>query len=240
MIKPQLLLAVVLFVAATPRTTAAQATGGIVDEIISHPSAGGDITVSAFSAATYPLVGEMQEAETFRRHFAGSSLFILANLLSLSDPPVFYQLNYGYRLTPKDAISIEAITWRYHAPLGIPYGSWGSPDEAYPGHITEYGVGAAYQRFLWKGAYSAIHALPLLQNYVNAEQEIIQRGFQLFLTFRLGYHVKLFQNRFFLEPNIAFTHWPVNTNVPETFADLEAKWPNYFLFEPGLHFGVAF
>jgi hypothetical protein len=78
------------------------------------------------------------------------------------------------------------------------------------------------------------------KNYINSDREIIDRGFQLFLTFRLGYHIKMFKDRFFLEPNLAFTYWPINTNVPESFSELESKWPNYFLFEPGLHFGITF
>ena len=60
------------------------------------------------------------------------------------------------------------------------------------------------------------------------------------MTYRLGYHVPLFKNRFFIEPSVAVTHWPINTNVPESFAALEHKWPKYFLLEPGLHFGYKF
>lgn len=60
------------------------------------------------------------------------------------------------------------------------------------------------------------------------------------MTYRLGYQVALFKNRFFIEPSVAATHCPVNTNVPEAFAKLENKWNNHFLFEPGLHFGVKF
>ena len=98
---------------------------------------------------------------------------VLANFLP--DPTSFYQLNYGYRLTPKDVISIEAITWMYHAPLGIPYGpSYESLEESYPGSIKGVGLGLAYQRFLWKNFYSAIHATPLRQTYRNEKKEKIQ------------------------------------------------------------------
>jgi hypothetical protein len=44
----------------------------------------------------------------------------------------------------------------------------------------------------------------------------------------------------FIDPSIAFTCWPVKTNVPESFAAMDRKWPSYFLFEPGLHFGIVF
>jgi len=103
--------------------------------------------------------------------------------------------------------------------------------------VLGYGVGAAYQRFLWRGGYAALHALPLLQQYVDSRGERIQNGFQLFITLRAGYRVDLFRDRAFLEPSVAFTYWPINTNVPESFARMDARWPNYFKFEPGLHFG---
>jgi hypothetical protein len=174
-----------------------------------------------------------------RRHSLGSSGFVLANVL-LTDPPDFYQLNYGYRLTRRDVISVEAITWKYDAPLGIPYGpSFDSPDEDYPGYVRSFGLGVAYQRFLWRSLYSGVHALPLRQTYFDENDVRVQNGFQLFLTLRLGYHLALRQ-RFFLEPSLAMTHWPINTNVPAAFAAKDSKWPNYFLLEPGLHFGVKF
>lgn len=176
---------------------------------------------------------------SYKKNFIGSSLFTISNLLP--DPPSFYQLNYGHRLTAKDALIVEAITWTYKAPLGIPYGpSFESPDEQYPGHVKEIGVGMAYQRFLKKKFYSTIHATPLLQKYYDMEEQKIQNGFQLFMTLRFGYHLSFFKDRFFIEPSVAFTHWPIKTNVPEAFAALDSKWPNYFLFEPGLHFGVKF
>ncbi len=177
-----------------------------------------------------------------RRYFIGSSAFMLANaFITGPGSPKFYQLNLGYWITSKDVISLEAITWKYIAPLGIPYGpSYGSDDENYPGSVQEYGIGLAYQRFLWKDLYTAIHAVPLKQKYMDEAGQLIQNGFQLFMTLRAGYHIRILRDRFFLEPSIAFTHWPINTRVPEEFATMERQWPTYFLFEPGLHLGVKF
>ncbi len=171
------------------------------------------------------------------RHAVGTSLFVLYNLIPDDQPPSFYQLNYKYRLTTKDTLSAEAITWTYHAPLGIPYGS---RDTGFPGSVRAYGLGVAYQRFLWKEFYSAIHVLPLAQAFRDENEDKIQTGFQLFLTLRFGYHFEFLKNRVFLEPSIAFTTWPINTNLPDSFALKEDKWPTYFLFEPGLHVGVNF
>ena len=174
-----------------------------------------------------------------KKHFVGSTLFVLANFMP--NPPQYYQLNYGYRITPKDVISVEAITWTYPAPLGIPYGpDFENPDTHYPGKVRAYGAGLAYKRFLWKGVYAQIHSTALRQDYLNEEQEKIQSGFQLFNSVRAGYHFDFFKKRFFIEPSIACTFWPINTNLPESFQIEEDKWPNYFLFEPGLHFGFSF
>ncbi|CAN5328906.1 hypothetical protein BH23BAC1_BH23BAC1_17540 [soil metagenome] len=179
---------------------------------------------------------------TYRKFFIGSSLFMLGNLIP-DDPnsPDFVQLNFGYRINPRQAVSIELNTWKYAWPLGIPYGnSFEAPEEKYPGYIREVGIALVYQRFWWKGAFTSVHAMNALQKYVDEDHNKIQNGYQLFMTYRLGYHIQLFKNRFFIEPGVAITHWPVNTNVPESFANLERKWPNYFLFEPGLHFGIKF
>lgn len=175
----------------------------------------------------------------FQRHFIGSSLFMVANVTP--NPPSFFQLNYGYRLSRKSALSVEAITWRYSAPLGIPWGpSFGKAEEEYPGRVRGVGVGIAYQRLLWRGLYAQAHALPLLQRYTDTNGARLQDGFQLFTTFRSGYQLKLFSDRWFLEPSVAATAWPINTGVPAAFAALDRKWNRYFLFEPGLHFGRRF
>jgi len=171
---------------------------------------------------------------------AGSSLFMLGNLLPES--PSFYQVNVGYWITPRDVLSIEAITWKYNAPLGVPLGSssFESDEVKYPGSIREWGIGVAYQRFLWKDLYSSLHAVPFKRKYLDANDRKVGNGFQLFTTLRLGYHIRMFKNRLFIEPSIACTYWPVTTNVPPAFKVKDNDWPNYFLFEPGLHFGVKF
>lgn len=183
-----------------------------------------------------------EQDSTYKKFFIGSSLFVLYNLVpDEPNPPNFYQLNFGYRFTPKDVVSIEAITWEYAWPNGIPWGkSFEAPEEKYPGSIKELGVALAYQRFFWKGAYGAVHALNAKKTYFDENDNKIQNGYRLFMTYRVGYHIQFFKNTFFLEPSVAVTHWPVNTNVPDSFAAVENRWPNYFLFEPGLHFGIKF
>ena len=174
-----------------------------------------------------------------KRHYVGSSLFMLFNLTD--DPPQFYQLNYGYRITAKDVLTLEAITWTYRGPLGRQYGpDFDNPDSEFPGMVQAFGAGLAYKRFLWKGIFTQGHATAFHQNYLDENMDKIQSGFQLFCTLRFGYHITLFKNRLFIEPSVAFTSWPVNTNLPESFQIEEDKWPKTFLFEPGLHFGINF
>ena len=165
---------------------------------------------------------------------------MLGNLAS-EERPDFVQLNLGYRLTPKDAISLELKTWRYHQPLGIPYGeSFTLIEENFPGYIREYGFAIAYQRFWWKGLYTGVHVMSAWQSFVDNDEQKIDDGFQIFNTYRVGYHIKLFNDRFFIEPSIAITHRPFHTEMPESFRVQDDKWSKFFFGEPGLHFGYKF
>ncbi len=139
-----------------------------------------------------------------RRHFIGSTLFVLANLAP--DPPHYYQLNYGYRITPRNVVSFEAITWTYPGPLGRPYGpDFDNPKSNFPGKVQAYGSGLAYKRFLWKRSYLQVHSTALHQNYLDGSGKKIQSGFQWFNVFRLGYQLRLCKQRIFVEPSVAAT-----------------------------------
>ena len=169
------------------------------------------------------------------KHQVGSTIFLLGNLAP-GDPPNFFQLNYGYKLSPRDILFVEAITWTYYEPLG----TYGESDGLYPGKVRAMGIGAGLQRFLWKNWYSAVSATAFQQTFFDSSDEQIQNGFQLYLQARLGYRFEFFNQKWFLEPSVAFNYWPVNTNFPAAFDTIEKDAPNYFLFEPGLHFGYRF
>lgn len=196
------------------------------------------ITTILFSSTSLSAQFENNEIPE-KKYFLGSTLFVLANLAP--NPPKYYQLNFGYRITPKDVISFEAITWTYNGPLGRPYGKDFENDASnFPGTVQAFGAGLAYKRFLWKRAYVQVHSTALYQNYLDKAGDKIQSGFQLFNTVRVGYQFRFFKNRFFLEPSIACTFWPINTNLPQSFREQEDQFPSYFLGEPGLHFGFNF
>ena len=74
---------------------------------------------------------------------------------------------------------------------------------------------------------------------MDEHKKEIANGYTLYLNFHLGYQFKFFKNRFFFQPTIGCSYWPVRTNVPESFKLVEKKWPNYFI-QPGLHFGYNF
>jgi len=168
----------------------------------------------------------------FRRHSVGSTLFLLGNI---GDSVNFFQLNYGYRLTQKDNIIVEAITWTYYEPLG----TYGSSEEFYPGKVRAFGIGFGCQRFHWKNLFTTVEPAFFFQQFYNTDNQKIQKGFQLYLQFILGYRFEFFKKRLFVEPAYAIKYWPINTNFPETFATIESGAPKY-KFEPGLNFGFRF
>lgn len=173
--------------------------------------------------------------------FIGSTAFMLMNLIPDDESPNFAQLNFGYRISPKDAISLELKTWRYFEPIGIPFGKLKTdPKENFPGFIKEKGFAIAYQRFLWKGLYISIHVMNAWQDFINEDRHKIDDGFQIFNTYRLGYHIKLFKGNFFIEPSLAITHRPYHTKMPRAFKAMDDKWSKFFFGEPGLHFGFNF
>lgn len=176
----------------------------------------------------------------YKKWFIGSTLLMLGNFDNVNNPE-FVQINIGYRITPKNSVSFEFKRSIYSWPLGIPWGpSFDAPGENYPGHARILAPTVAYQHFWWKGVYTSVHALNAFEKYMAEDNKKIGNGYTLYMTYRLGYQIKFFNNRFFFEPSIGFTHWPIRTNVPESFKRVENKWPNYFAWEPGLHFGFNF
>lgn len=179
---------------------------------------------------------------TFKRWFAGSTMFLLGNLASTNSPG-FVQINLGYRINGKEAITVEPKTWKYAWPNGIhPFfnKAYGKPEEEFPGYIREYGVAVAYQRFFWKGLYAELNVMPTWQRFVDDKGEKIDNGFQVFNTYRAGYHVKLFKDRFFIQPSVAITHRAYHTKLPDGFKQLDDKWSKFVFGEPGLHVGFNF
>ena len=188
------------------------------------------------------LQGNAQDAKkdsTYIKWFVGSTLFLLGNLDKTNNPE-FIQLNVGYRITPKDVLSLEFKRSIYAWPLGIPFGpSLDKPGLNYPGHARILAPTIAYQRFWWKGAYTSVHALNAFEKYMDSDNKKIGNGYTLYLDFYLGYQFNFFKKRLFFQPAIGCSHWPVRNNVPESFKAVEKKW-NKYVIQPGLNFGFNF
>lgn len=179
---------------------------------------------------------------SYRRWFVGSSLFLLGNFSTVNSPD-FAQLNLGYRLSRKDVVSLEFITWKTAWPIGMHFlftKSYGKKEEAFPGYIRDYGIALTYQRFLWKGLYAQVHVMPSLQDFVNQAGKKVDTGFQLFNTYRIGYHLNLWKDRIFIQPSLAITHRPYHTRMPDDFKRQDDKWSKFLFGEPGMHIGYTF
>jgi len=153
-----------------------------------------------------------------------------------------YELTFRYNLTEKDKVGIKVATWKLFAPMGIPL--WNplflKERAFFPGRLRETGVGATYQRTIWKGLFATVEVLPLFKTYLDEEKNKVGKGFKLYTSYHVGYHVPLFKGRFYIEPQIHVNYWPIDTNTPAAFKETEAGWNNYFLFEPNLYLGVDF
>jgi hypothetical protein len=185
-------------------------------------------------------VNAQNQDSTYKKWFVGSTLYLLGNFDNVNNPE-YVQLNVGYSITPKDVVSFRFKRSIYSWPLGIPFGSssFDAPGENYPGHARILAPTMGYQRFWWKGIYTSVYALNAFEKYIDQNQQKMGNGYTLYLDFYLGYQFRFFKNRFFFEPAIGCSYWPVRTNVPESFKSAEKKWNNYFI-QPGFDFGYNF
>lgn len=180
---------------------------------------------------------------TYPKWFVGTSLFVLVGNLDTENPPNFAQLNVGYRITGQDVVTVSAITWRYAWPNGIHpifNDAYKKPEERFPGYVREFGITLAYTRFLWNGLYAEVSAMPTYQVFMNDNGNRIDDGFQLFNSYRVGYHIKLFNDMFFIQPSICITHRMYHSELPDQFRQLDDKWSKFILGEPGLNVGFNF
>lgn len=184
-----------------------------------------------------------RQDSTFKKWFAGTSLFVIMGNFDKENPPNFVQLDIGYRLTGRDVIRVSPKTWKYAWPNGIhPFlnKAYKKPEERFPGFIREYGITLSYQRFLWKGLYAQLDVMPTYQVFVNDNRRRVDNGFQLFNSYRAGYHIKLFKDKFFLQPSICVTHRAYHTTLPDAFKQKDDKWSKFVFPEPGLNIGYNF
>ena len=181
--------------------------------------------------------GKIENAN--KKWFVGSTLLLLGNLDDTNNPE-YIQLNAGYRITPKDVVQFRFKRSIYAWPLGIPFGpDFDAPGLNYPGHARILAPQLGYQRFWWKGVYTSLYVLNAFEKYVDVNKKKIGNGFTLYTDFYVGYQFTFFKDRFFFEPALGISFWPIRTGVPDTFKAVEERWSNYFI-QPGLDFGFKF
>jgi hypothetical protein len=184
-----------------------------------------------------------EQDSTYKKWFVGTSLFVFLGNFDTKNPPNFVQLDLGYRITGKDIVRISPKTWRYAWPNGIhPFlnDAYYKPEEKFPGYVREFGVTLSYQRFIWEGLYAQLDVMPTYQVFINDNGKKIDDGFQIFNSYRIGYHIKLFGDKFFLQPSICVTHRAYHTQLPNGFKQLDDKWSKFIFPEPGLNIGFNF
>jgi len=198
------------------------------------------LALATLIASTLPIKAQNSAQDsTSKKWFIGSTLLLLGNF-DKTNNPAYVQLNAGYRITPKDVVHVRFKRSVYAWPLGIPFGpSFDAPGLNYPGSARIIAPQIGYQRFWWKGIYTSLYALNAFEKYMDEDKKKLGNGFTLYLDFYLGYQFKFLKNRFFFEPAIGCSYWPLRTNVPASFKLVEKKWPNYFI-QPGLDFGFNF
>ncbi|HAY70941.1 MAG TPA: hypothetical protein DCX89_03555 [Saprospirales bacterium] len=185
---------------------------------------------------------QSSETSTERKFSVSTSWLSFANFGEEKTNTHHYELHVGYQLTPKDRIGIKAATWKLFAPMGMPMKEQLKFDEVnfYPGRLRENGLGVTYQRKLWKGLFASVEVLPQLKTYLDENGTKIGNGFKLYTSYHLGYQISFFKDLFYLEPQVHCQYWPIDTNTPQSFKEMDDKWNNYFLFEPNLYIGFKF
>jgi len=200
-------------------------------------------TTLAFSQnSTKELKRTVKDMVSFYRCSVSTSWLTFANTEAEETNVHMAEFHFGYRITSKDKIEIKIAKWTLFEPMGIQL--WDpllrKESEWYPGKLKEMGIGITYQRILWKGLFATVEILPLKKTYLDENNVKIGNGFKLYTTYHIGYHVALFKDRLYLEPQIHCNYWPIDTKGPQGFAEKDSKWKNYFLFEPNLYIGVNF
>jgi hypothetical protein len=156
-----------------------------------------------------------------------------------------YELHVKYACTPKERFGLKFTTWSLFQPMGILW--WDglldkleTESEFYPGRLKETGLGISYQRLFENRVFVTVEILPQLKTYLNEQNQKITNGFKLYTSYHVGYHIPMFKNKLFIEPQLHCQYWPIDTNTPQGFNELDKKWKNYFLFEPNIYIGFNF
>jgi hypothetical protein len=198
-------------------------------------------TVNAF--AQTDEAKDSQVTASGRNFSISTPYLVFANFGEEMTNTHHYEFHLKYDLTLKDKIGVKLATWKLFRPMGILWWEGAlemDKTEFYPGELWENGIGVTYQRIIWKGLFAAVEFLPQIKTYFDEDNNKIGNGFKLYTSLHLGYHIPLFKNRVFVEPQIHCQWWPIDTNTPQSFKEKDSRWHRVFLFEPNLYIGIKF
>jgi hypothetical protein len=172
-----------------------------------------------------------------RNQYIGTSVFVLSSLIPNINA-FYYEIDYGRRINDKSELLIAALVQKSSAPMSI--GFSGNTNK-YPRHVVSGGFAFGYQRYLWKNVFVMPMINPLIVNYYDKDNKRITSGFMLMLVGRLGYRFdfNFFRQPFYFEGGGEICYWPLNTNEPDDFKEIENMF-NKFVFSPSLNIGFKF
>lgn len=177
-------------------------------------------------------------------YFIRTSYYSFTNWLKVDEAPniYFYEVHLGKEIDSKNKIGVKLARTKLFQPLGIQL--WNldlnNKSEWFDGRIEEYGLGAFYQRKLWKELYASVEVLPFYKVFLDKNDIKLDDGFRLYTSYHLGYHISLLKNRIFIEPQVHSQYWPINSKGPTGFREQADRHDNYFLFELNLYLGIKF
>lgn len=198
--------------------------------------------ISIFSVYSQNAEKKSLDSLPFRNYSVSTTWLSFVNFGDEKTNTLHYELHVKYYLSSKDIIGVKAATWKLFATMGMPMQEQLKFDENnfYPGRLRESGIGITYQRLIWKGLFTTVEVLPQLKTYVDFDKNKIANGFKLYTSYHVGYQFLLCKGRMFIEPQMHCQYWPIDTNTPEAFKEIDDKWNNFFLFEPNLYIGFKF
>ena len=62
--------------------------------------------------------------------------------------------------------------------------------------------------------------------FMNESGNKVDNGFQIFNTNRVGYHIKPFKDRFFIDPSPGIAYSPYHTKMPDGFKQKDTSGQN--------------
>lgn len=183
------------------------------------------------------LSAQMTDTAKTKENSLGTSLLTILSFIPNSNA-FYYELDYYHSIFGRNNLVCAFDVYKYTTPLSIP---WTGDSTHYPGAVVSYGAVVAYQAFLFKNLYVLSAINPSILSYIDDAGTQNDIGFMLLFCLRIGYRFDfdICKVPFYFELGGEINYWPINTNEPQNFIEIEDKYPDY-VFSPALNIGVRF